>query len=42
MHTIFSATQKLSLTGKMLQMDVMNDDLEQLKLLGQILLGGIK
>ena len=42
MHTIFSATQKLSLTGKMLQMDEMNDDLEQLKLLGQILLVGIK
>ncbi len=42
MHTIFSAGQKLSLTGKMLQMDEINDSVQQLKLLGQLLLGGIK
>lgn len=42
MHTLFSVSQKLSLTGKMLKMDETNDGVQQLKLLGQILLGGIK
>jgi AcrR family transcriptional regulator len=42
MHTLFSVSKKLSLTGKMLKMDETNDGVQQLKLLGQILLGGIK
>ncbi len=42
MHTLFSATQKLSLSGKMLKMDEDNDDIQQLKLLGKILIGGLK
>lgn len=42
MHTFFSASQKLSLSGKMLKMDEDNDEIEQLKLLGQILIGGLK
>ncbi len=42
MHTIFSATQKLSLSGKMLKMDERNDEIQQLKLLGKILIGGLK
>jgi AcrR family transcriptional regulator len=42
MHTIFSTSQKLSLSGKMLKMDASNDGLKQLKLLGKILLEGLK
>ena len=42
MHTFFSVSQKLSLSGKMLKMDETNDGVQQLKLLGKILLGGIK
>ena len=42
MHTFFSVSQKLTLSGKMLKMDQTNDGVQQLKLLGQILLGGIK
>ena len=42
MHTLFSASQKLSLSGKMLQMDEANDDIQQLKLLGKIIIGGLK
>ena len=42
MHTLFSATQKLSLAGKMLKMDKANDEIQQLKLLGKILIGGLK
>ncbi len=42
MHTIFSVSQKLSLSGKMLKMDKENDEIQQLKLLGQILIGGLK
>ena len=42
MHTLFSATQKLSLSGKMLKMDKANDEIQQLKLLGKILIGGLK
>ena len=42
MHTLFSASQKLSLSGKMLQMDETNDGVQQLKLLGKVLLGGLK
>ena len=42
MHTLFSVSQKLSLTGKMLKMDETNDGVQQLKLLSKILLGGIK
>ncbi len=42
MHTLFSATQKLSLSGKMLKMDEENDEIQQLKLLGKILIGGLK
>ena len=42
MHTLFSASQKLSLSGKMLQMDEINNDVQQLRLLGKILIGGLK
>lgn len=42
MHTLFSATQKLSLAGKMLKMDKSNDEIQQLQLLGKILIGGLK
>lgn len=42
MHTIFSASQKLSLSGKMLKMDEENDEIQQLKLLGEIFIGGLK
>jgi len=42
MHTYFSATQKLSLSGKMLKMDETNNDIQQLKLLGKVLIGGLK
>lgn len=42
MHTFFSATQKLSLSAKMLRMDEMNNDIQQLKLLSKILIGGLK
>ena len=42
MHTLFSASQKLSLSGKMLQMDETNNDVQQLILLGKILIGGLK
>lgn len=42
MHTLFSASQKLSLSGKMLKMDEQNDDIQQLKLLGKIILGGLR
>ena len=42
MHTVFAAIQKLSLSGKMLKMDEDNDEIQQLKLLGKILKGGLK
>ena len=42
MHTLFSVSQKLSLSGKMLKMDEANDEIQQLKLLGKIFLGGLK
>ena len=42
MHTLFSTSQKLSLSGKMLKMDETNDGLFQIKLLGKILLQGLK
>ena len=42
MHTLFSASQKLSLSGKMLKMDETNNDVQQLRLLGRILIGGLK
>ncbi len=42
MHTIFAASQKLSLSGKMLKMDETNDDVQQLILLYEVLLGGLK
>lgn len=42
MHTLFAATQKLSLSGKMLNMDKANDEIQQLKLLAKILIGGLK
>ncbi len=42
MHTIFSVSQKLSLSGKMLKMDEENDEIQQLKLLGQLFIGGLK
>ena len=42
MHTVFSTSQKLSLSGKMLQMDEKNDGVLQLQLLGQIMLNGLK
>ena len=38
MHTIFSASQKLSLSAKMLKMDETNNDVQQLKLLSNILI----
>lgn len=41
-HTLFSVSQKLSLSGKMLKMDEANDEIQQLKLLGKIFLGGLK
>ncbi len=42
MHTLFSVSQKLSLSGKMLKMDEANDEIQQLKLLGSIFTGGLK
>ena len=42
MHTLFSTTQKLSLSSKILKMDEDNNAVEQLKLLGQIFIGGLK
>ena len=42
MHTIFSTSQKLSLSGRMLEMDEENDGVLQLQLLGKILLDGLK
>ena len=42
MHTLFSTTQKLSLSSNMLNMDKENNAVEQLKLLGEILSGGLK
>lgn len=42
MHTYFSAVQKLSLSSKMLKMDEEQDEIQQLKLLGKILTGGLK
>lgn len=42
MHTLFSASQKLSLSGKMLKMDETNDGVQQLMLLGKVLTGGLK
>jgi len=42
MHTFFSASQKLSLSAKMLKMDEMNNDVQQLKLLSKVLIGGLK
>ena len=42
MHTFFSAVQKLTLSAKMLKMDEKNNDVQQLKLLSRILIGGLK
>ena len=42
MHTLFSVSQKLSLSGKMLKMDATKDEIQQLKLLGKVLIGGLK
>ena len=42
MHTFFSTAQKLSLSGKMLDMDSQMNGTGQLKLLAQILLDGLK
>lgn len=42
MHTLFSTSQKLSLSGKMLEMDAKNDGVQQLVLVGKILLEGLK
>jgi len=42
MHTFFSATQKLSLSAKMLKMDETNNDVQQLQLLSNVLIGGLK
>ncbi|MBO7135653.1 MAG: TetR/AcrR family transcriptional regulator [Spirochaetaceae bacterium] len=42
MHTLFSTSQKLSLSSNMLKMDKENDAVQQLKLLGEILSGGLK
>ena len=42
MHTIFSTSQKLSLSGKMLKMDEANDGVQQLQMLGKLLIAGLK
>ena len=42
MHTFFSVAQKLSLSGKMLDMDTKKNGSMQLKLLADVLLGGLK
>lgn len=42
MHTFFSASQKLSLSAKMLKMDETNNDVQQLQLLSSVLIGGLK
>ena len=42
MHTFFSASQKLSLSAKMLKMDEINNDVQQLQLLSNVLIGGLK
>lgn len=42
MHTLFSTSQKLSLSAKMLKMDKDNNAVQQLKMLGEILSGGLK
>ncbi len=42
MHTLFSTSQKLSLSAKMLKMDEENNAVQQLKMLGEILSGGLK
>ena len=42
MHTFFSTAQKLSLSGKMLDMDSQMNGSGQLKLLSQLLLDGLK
>ena len=42
MHTLFSASQKLSLSGKMLNMDKENDEIQQLKLLEKLLIAGLR
>ena len=42
MHTFFSVAQKLSLSGKMLDMDTKKNGTIQLKLLADVLLSGLK
>ncbi len=42
MHTFFSVAQKLSLSGKMLDMDTKKNGSMQLKLLADVLLSGLK
>lgn len=42
MHTFFSVAQKLSLSGKMLDMDTKKNGSIQLKLLADVLLSGLK
>ena len=42
MHTFFSAAQKLSLSGKMLDMDSQMNGTKQLQLLSQLLLDSLK
>ena len=42
MHTFFSVAQKLSLSGKMLDMDTKKNGVLQLKLLADVLLSGLK
>ena len=42
MHTFFSVAQKLSLSGKMLDMDTKKNGSLQLKLLSDVLLSGLK
>lgn len=42
MHTLFSTSQKLSLSSKMLKMDKDNDGVEQLKMLAEILIKGLQ
>lgn len=42
MHTFFSVAQKLSLSGKLLDMDTKKNGSMQLKLLAEVLLSGLK
>ena len=42
MHTLFSTSQKLSLSSKLLKMDEVNDGVQQLQLLCELLIKGLQ